>query len=925
MKIGQIRINGVRKSLGYAMDSVCVSFKVTKTHSRKALRCSVTAAEACSPDKVIAGWTGSEWDPAGVVLNMELLPRTRYLVRIEVEGDKGDTAQAEGFFETGKRDEPWLADWISAPSGETYHPVFRKTVTVRPGLVRGRLYAAGVGLFEAYMNGEKLGEEFLKPGITNYEKRIQIITFEADDLKEGENELSFLLGKGWYMGTFGLEKTVNTYGDRMAVIAELYLSYADGTTEVVCTDDSFICRASGIVESGIYFGETVDQTQESGEWKHAEVLRDPASDPGTVNLVKEHLTDRLSLPVIVKEILPVKEILTTPAGECVLDFGQNFAGFPEFDVSVPAGMKIVLDFGEILQNGNFYRDNYRGAESRFTFISDGRSQSVHPSFTYFGFRYVRVSGWPGTPSADQFRGCVLYSDLDRIGFLSTGNKKIDRLYENTVWGLKSNFLDMPTDCPQRDERLGWTGDAQVFAPTAGYHMDTRAFYHKFEQDLMDEQAFLAGGIPNYIPNIGHKKDCTSIWGDAGTFLPMTVWKYTGSREELAYAYPMMKDWVDYMDRCDAAQGERQYTFEPPFQFGDWLGLDGPTENSFKGGTDDAFLGAAYYYRSAACTAEAAEILGISADAEHYNELAQRIRERILEEYFTPRGRFALDTQAAYAVAIHFELWRDRSRLISQFCSRLKKDGYKIRCGFVGATMLCTVLAECGRTDLAYEFLFREEYPGWLYCVDLGATTVWERWNSVGPDGKMSAMGMNSLNHYSYGSVMEFLYAWAAGIRPAEPGFRRAVIAPSPDARIPHLSCSYDSAAGKYVCETDIHSDGTLSVHVGIPFGCEATVTLPRSGEEARVLSAGGYDFRYKPEKDYRLAYDGKTPLLRLAGDERAMEILSQLVPPLYDYAKNKDPEFSVEGLESFYGSFQPIEPEKLDEAIRRISDLKIPV
>lgn len=925
MEIVQIRINGVRESLGYAMDAVCVSFKVTKTHSRKAKRCSVTAAEASSPEKILARWEGTDWDPAGVVLDMQLLPRTRYLVRIEVEGDKGDKAQAGSFFETGKRGEPWQADWISAPSGDTYHPVFRKTVTVRPGLVRGRLYAAGVGLFEACINGKKLGNEFLKPGITNYEKRIQTVTFEADGLQEGENELSFLLGKGWYMGTFGLEKTANTYGDRMAVIAELHLTYADGTAEVICTDDSFVCRASGIVESGIYFGETIDQTLEAGEWKHVDVLKDPAADPGTANLVKEHLTDRLSLPVVVKEVLPVREILTTPAGECVLDFGQNFAGFPEFDANVPAGTKIVLDFGEILQGGNFYRENYRGAESRFTFVSDGRAQRVHPSFTFFGFRYVRVSGWPGTPEPDQFRGCVLYSDLDRAGYLHTGNEKVDRLYENTLWGLKSNFLDMPTDCPQRDERLGWTGDAQVFAPTASYHMDTRAFYHKFEQDLMDEQAFLDGGIPNYVPNIGHKRDCTSIWGDAAVFLPMTVWKYTGSREELKYAYPMMKGWVDYMDRCDAAEGRKRYTFEPPFQFGDWLGLDGPTETSFKGGTDDAFLGAAYYYRSAACTAEAAEILGIRADAEHYSDLAQKIRERILEEYFTPAGRFALDTQAAYVVAIHFGLWRDRNRLISQFCGRLKKDGYKIRCGFAGATMLCTVLAECGRTDLAYDFLLQEDYPGWLYCVNLGATTVWERWNSVGPDGRMSDTGMNSLNHYAYGSVMEFVYGYAAGIRPEEPGFRRAVIAPSPDARIPHLSCSYDSAAGKYVCATDIHPDGMLSVHIEIPFGCEAIVTLPRSGEASGMLPAGAYDFRYRPEKDYRLAYDRKTPLTRLAQDERAMEILARLVPPVYEYARNRDPEFSTEGLESFCASFQPIDPEKLDEAIRSISELQIPV
>jgi len=279
-------------------------------------------------------------------------------------------------------------------------------------------------------------------------------------------------------------------------------------------------------------------------------------------------------------------------------------------------------------------------------------------------------------------------------------------------------------------------------------MDTRAFFHKFIQDLMDEQAYLNGAVPNYVPNIGHKKDPASAWGDIGTFLPMTLWRYYGSREELAYAYPMMKGWVDYMDSLDGAGGEKKYTFSPAFQFGDWLGLDGASETSFKGGTDDSYLGAVYYYQSAKLTGEAAEILGRREDAAHYTALADKIKSGILREYFTPSGRFALDTQVSYITALKFGLWVDRERLLSQFRERLKRDGFRIRCGFVGATMLCTVLAENGLIELAYDFLFKEGLPSWLYCVNLGATTIWERWNSVGPDGTISDTGMNSLNHYS---------------------------------------------------------------------------------------------------------------------------------------------------------------------------------
>jgi alpha-L-rhamnosidase len=919
MKISAIKINGVREPLGFAMDGITVSWKVLESESKGSRESSV---EILTEDGTVLqrrcaeslNWTGEHFDLA-------LNPRQRYLVRIRVEGETGDSAEAESSFETGKRDEPWEADWIASQQGEECHPILRKKLTIRPGLRRARLYASGVGLFEAYVNGEKLGEEYLKPGVTNYEKRIQTVTFPVESLEEGENELSFLLGKGWYLGRFGLENTENNYGDRMAVIGELHLDYANGEHEVLCTDGTWEYRPSHIVESGIYFGETMDYTRIPGQWKAVEVISDPAADEGTKNLVKEHLTDRLSLPVLVKETLPVVEIIHTPAGETVLDFGQNFAGFPEFDAHLPKGTKVVLDFGEVLQKGNFYRGNYREANSQLVYVSDGEKRTVRPRFTFFGFRYVKVTGWAGELKPEQFRGCALYSDLDRTGTIHTGNAKIDRLYENTLWGLKSNFIDMPTDCPQRNERLGWTGDAQIFAPTASYHMDTRAFFHKFEQDLMDEQSFLGGAVPNYVPNIGHKADATSAWGDIGTFLPMTLWNCYGDKAELAFAYPMMKGWVDYMDGLDT---QRSYTFRPGFQFGDWLGLDGASETSFKGGTDDDYLGAVYYYQSAKLTAQAAEILGKKEEADHYAALAGHIRQGILNEYFTPNGRFAMDTQASYIVALKFGLWIDRERLIAQFRERLRKDSFKIRCGFVGAPMLCTVLAQCGLHDLAYRFLLSEEFPSWLYCVNLGATTIWERWNSVGSDGTISDTGMNSLNHYSYGSVMEFVYAHAAGIRPAEPGCRKAVIAPHPNHRLPHLECSYDSAAGRYVCNTNVNADGTLSVRIEIPFGCQAAVTLPGSGRGEELLSAGSYDFTYEPERDYRKPFDEHTMIVDLAENQEALGILFSLVPPIGGMAKGKDAEFGCCGLEEFrHLSFLPIEADKLEEAIRRIKEITV--
>lgn len=924
MKITDIKINGIREPVGFTLPSVTVSFKVVETRSKRPQNIRMELAQADTPGAALCVREGADVNMAGERLDIALKPRTAYVVRIHVAGDAGDSADSQIRFETGKMDEPWQADWIGPVRGDPCHPVIRGMVRVKPGLRRARLYAAGVGLFEAYVNGEKLGNEYLLPGITNYETRIQAITFPVEALREGENELSFLLGKGWYMGVFGLDNTEKNFGGRMAVIGELHLSYEDGTEEVIRTDGSFAYRSSDIVDSGIYYGETVDRTLEPGDWKPVEVITDPAASPDTANLVKSHISDRLSLPIVVKETLSVKEVVTTPAGETVLDFGQNFAGFPEFDADLPAGTKVTLDFGEILQQGNFYRDNYRDARSQFEYTSNGMRETVRPRFTFFGFRYVKVSGWPGQVPKDAFRGCVLYSDMDRAGYLKTGNEKINRLYDNTLWGLKSNFIDMPTDCPQRSERLGWTGDAQIFAPTASYHMDTKAFFHKFERDLMDEQGFLDGAVPNYVPNMGHKRDATSAWGDIATFLPMTMWNSFGDKTELAFAYPMMKGWVDYMDRLDASKGERKYTFDPGFQFGDWLGLDGPSETSFKGGTDDRYLGAAYYYQSTKLTAQAAGILGYSEDAARYRTLSEKILRGILDEYFTPNGRFALDTQAAYVVALKFGLWIDRERLVSQFVERLKKDGFRIRCGFVGAPMLCTVLAENGLVELAYDFLLKEGFPSWLYCVNLGATTIWERWNSVGPDGTISDTGMNSLNHYSYGSVMEFLYAYGLGLRPAQPGWRKAIIAPNPDYRLGWIEGSYDSAAGKYVCNTRVNADGTLDVHVEIPFGCEAQVILPRSGKEPETLPAGACDYHYQPTKDYRKPFDGHTPLAALAESPAALDILFELVPAIGGMAKSGDPEFGYGGLADLRGmSFLPFDPQKLEQAIERISNLTV--
>lgn len=936
MIIRDIKINGISEPMGFSLDTPVLSFKVDKTKSKKASKTEISVWEDLSAKEDSSAGTasvkkvfeksGKTLQQKGTALEFELKPRTRYICKVAVTGEQGDSAFGETFFETGKMEESWKADWIAAAEGDNSHPILRKCFRLKDTPVKARLYATGVGMFEASMNGEKLGDEVLAPFNNHYETAIQVLTFDISNLVKGDNTWEFLLGKGWYMGQFGLEMQEHNYGSRMAAIGELYVTYKDGSTEQILTDDTFTWKPSDILESGIYFGETLDRTaqKKKDDWKKVCVLKNPEKKKETRLLSKKHLKDRISPRLRAQEDVPVKEILHTNAKETVLDMGQNFAGFMQFHANFKKGTKITLDFGEVLQDGNFYRGNYREANSQYIYVSDGNEETVTPHFTYFGFRYVKVTGWPCEIQKEDFMGKAVYSELEQTGFLHTGNAKIDQLISNTIWGLKSNFMDLPTDCPQRNERLGWTGDAQVFSNTACYHMDTRAFYHKFLKDLRSEQVILDGGVPNYIPNIGHKNDCTAVWGDVATFVPSTIYKMFGNLEEASANYELMKDWVNWIDRKDSEREVKKNLYDFGFQFGDWLALDGFTEQSLKGSTEDAYIGSMYYCQSAKLVYEMAKRLGNKQDEIHYKNLYRMIRDAILAEYFTDNGRLAVDTQASYVIALKFGIYKNKERVLQQFTHRLQMDGYKIRCGFVGAPLLCTVLAENGLYETAYDFLLNESFPGWLYCVNLGATTVWERWNSLLPDGTISGTGMNSLNHYSYGSVMEFLYAYAAGIRPLDPGFTKAVIAPNPDVRLPKMECTFDSVSGRYICNTEIHTSGKVTVEIEIPFGAEADVTLPRSAEKTMHLTAGSYRFAYTPLQDYRKPYDESTTLSQIVKNENALGIVAKHAPALAGMAKGGDPEFVYIPLTALkHIGFIPVDAASIDVIIKELKKLKV--
>lgn len=876
MEIYNTLINGIKNPIGFSYSSLLISWKIKNAKGKRATWSKIELSLSESFDSIIYSKEGV-LDNKSTSLDFTPNYLTRYYLRISVKSDKNECAISNVFFfETALPS--FSGNWIGVKKDFT-HPVFKKDFTLSKDIKRGRLYITGLGLFEAYINNKKVGEELLTPLLNDYESAIQYFTYDITSILKENNEIRVILGDGWWRGHFGLGEPTH-YERPLGLKAKIKIEYNSGEIKEIDTDESWKYSKSFITLSDIYNGETDDYTLIPNEWEKAEYI----PSPGT-------LTPRYSPYLHYQETIGVKEVIHTPKGETVLDFGQNFAGHVVFTGKVEKGKTVKLEFGEILQEGNFYHDNYRHAESVFTYISDGEYREVRPHFTFFGFRYVKVSGIEDISSLT-FEGRAIYSEMEETGFIETGNKKINRLFLNTKWGLKSNFLDIPTDCPQRDERLAWCGDAAVFAPTAGLHMDTRAFYHKFLKDLREDQKRNNGAVAIYLPN-SFTGLSAGIWSDCATIIPKMLYDYYGSKEELKENLPLMKDWVDYVYNQDVKRGKKNL-YDFGFQFGDWLSLDGPTEQSKLGRTDTGYICSLYYYASTLSVRDALWALGDNEEGERYNQRALEIKEAILNEYFTPTGRLSVDTQTGFIAALKWGVYRDKNKIIEGYKKRFKEDLKKIKSGFAGATMILGVLAENNMENIAFDLLFNEDYPGWLYEVNLGATTIWERWNSVLEDGRLSGTEMNSLNHYSYGAVSEFLYKNVGGITPLSPGFDSFLIKPLLDNRFGYLKAHYESIHGPIVSEWRIEKDGSLSFHIEVPFGTEAKVELPE--KEPMVLSSGIYDYHYKTQRDYLELYDESTPLKILFKDNRVLEIINRYLPSLYETIDKSDEEEMNKGL-----------------------------
>lgn len=813
--------------MGFKLDKIVLSYKVLQAQGKyqTAARIQVYQDESKYQCLFDTGFT-DEIDSLGYELKIKLESRTRYFWSVSVRTDAGEETTSDlNWFETGKMNEEWEAKWITNECKSRWHPVYYKKFSLDKKIKSARLYICGLGLYQVFIDEKKISDEYFTPYSNDYQQWLQYQTYDITNELAGGGELAVLLGNGWYKGRFGYSSKINKkpyFSDRWKLIAEIRVVYSDDSEEIISTDESWQIRDSYITESSIYDGEYWD-------------TRDYINEKNSIVVLTEEmpvLTERLSTAVKIREELKVQEVIKTPAGELVLDIGQNIAGIFKMLIDEPEGAKVHLQFGEILQDGNFYRGNLRSAKAEFIYISDGKKRIIQPHFTYYGYRYVKVTGVSNF-SIDNFTALVLYSELPQTGNLNTGSPLVNRLVQNTEWSLKGNFIDVPTDCPQRDERMGWTGDAQVFCPTALFMRESYVFYRKYLYDIWQEQIRLDGQVPNVVPSVGHQ-GTSAVWGDAACIIPWNLYLYHGDKSILDLQYESMRSWVDYITKTDG----NNRNWGKVFHFGDWLALDkspGILDQTI-GATDTSFIAYIYYANSAEITAKSAKILGKAEDAEYYFKLAESIYEMVRKEYYSSSGKCCIDTQTAYLLTLHFDILHSKESVREALINRLESTGYRLETGFVGTPLLCNQLSEEGFSDLAYKLLLNEEYPGWLYEVKLGATTIWERWNSVCSDGKISSTGMNSLNHYAYGSIVEWLFRHGAGINPVEeaPGFRKAFIKPEISWEVQFLEAEYKSAAGTYKSAWYVIDPSHIKVEVTVPFGCQAMLKLPLA--EKKVFS-----------------------------------------------------------------------------------------
>jgi len=774
---------------------------------------------------------------------LESRQRYTWQVRVWDNGGKASAWSSPAFWLTGMfSPTDWKAQWIQPGYAEEStlqaSPLFRKEFSSGKKVGSATATITAHGLYEAQLNGRRIGDAYLTPGWTSYNKRLQYQVYDVTDLvKNGKNTIGVTLGSGWYRGFIAWGGQHNFYGKDLALLFQLEIRYSDGSSEIIASDGSWKATAGPIRNSEIYDGETIDGREEKTGWTLAGYNDAGWPSVKTAALPFEHLLASSSEPVRKHETFTGKRVFTTPKGEKLIDFGQNLVGWVVVKVKGKAGDKIRISHAEVLdKEGNFYTDNLRIAKAQDTYILKGDGEeSFEPHFTFHGFRYIRIEGYPGELLPDHFTAVALYSDMPKTGSFQCSNTLVNQLQHNIEWGQQGNFLDVPTDCPQRDERLGWTGDAQVFSRTAAYIRGVDNFFAKWLKDVAADQG-ASGTVPFVIPNVLGKDDRSTGWSDVATIIPWNVYLAYGDKRVLEDQYPSMKAWVDYM------KGQsRNDLWNTGSHFGDWLFYRPFDDNDGRSAVTDKYLIAqCFYAHSTELLIRTANVLGKTQDAADYGRLLKKIKDAFHREYVTPSGRLVSGTQTAYTLALQFDMLpeAERKQAAQRLVENIKDYRTHLTTGFLGTPYLCHVLSDYGYTDIAYKLLLQDSYPSWLYPVKMGATTIWERWDGIRPDSSFQTPGMNSFNHYSYGAIGDWMYRVVAGIDTYEdgPGYKHIRIQPHPGGGMTSVEADLQTYYGKVSSHWRVEEGGLL-LDVEIPANTTASVYLP-SWDGAMVTEGG---------------------------------------------------------------------------------------
>jgi alpha-L-rhamnosidase len=774
----------------------------------------------------------------------------RYWWKVRVwDGDGRVTAWSEpAFWEMGllspaEWQAAWIRpDWVEDEAVSQPCPLLRTTFAVGEGIQSARAYVTSLGLYEMELNGQRVGDLLFTPGWTSYHQRLQYQSYDVTAyLQAGQlNGVGVTLADGWYWGNLGWQERRNVYGRELALLLQLVITYADGRIQVVGTDGNWKAATGPILKSDLYNGEQYDARLEKAGWSTAAYDDQDWLGVKVVEHSKEILVAPVGPPVRrIEEKRPV-EIIHTPAGETVVDMGQNMVGWVRLRVEGAAGTVVTLRHAEVLdQQGNFYTENLRGAQQRNQYTLRGDGEEVYePRFTFQGFRYVAVEGYPGELTADQITGIVIHSDMRPTGHFECSQPVINQLQQNIVWGQKGNFLEVPTDCPQRDERMGWTGDAQVFLRTACFNMNVAGLMSKWLKDLAADQE-ADGRVPHVVPDVLDDGG-SSAWSDAAVICPWTIYLCYGDQRILAEQYDSMTAWVHYIWR---QTGDR-LIWDSGSHYGDWLAIQSPKHHRPNPVTDVDLIATAFFACSTSLVQQTAQILGKTEEAASYAELLAQIKAAFNREFVTANGRLAANTQTAYVLALMFDLLPEqlRNEAARRLAEDVRRRGYHLTTGFVGTPYLCHVLSRYGYLDVAYALLEQETYPSWLYPVTQGATTIWERWDGIRPDGTFQDAGMNSFNHYAYGAIGDWLYRVVAGMEvdPAAPGYKRILIRPQPGGQLKEARASLDSMYGRIESGWRLEN-GRFDLMVTIPANSEGMIYLPASS--VNEVQEGGQALR----------------------------------------------------------------------------------